>query len=1052
MIKQYYKKVISISIIFIMILSVFLPTSLGYTKDASSSENTDIINSEDNIRDTNEIVDSKSENDKDSKNENSEDINKEKETSNEQDNKQIKNNKETLNTDISENKENIKKTKTADSDADAGKNTKSTVGPFDITGGEINVDYKYEGSILTILTSTTLTIKNTNPASATAARIVVPENVKANLVFAGINIKTTSNSPFTLTPDTNKDGEGAYAHITLTDNTTNTFVSASSHYPGIRAGKTTHITIDDSIVNKDENGRDIIPELGRVPNDVTLQNGTKLKKGDRLTKMDSKNAGSLIITGSNYASGLGGGNGEDGGYITINGGNIKATGVGSGSGTANAGAGIGGGNYAAGGNITINGGIITAQGAYHCAGVGGGYCTSSATKPTELSPAAVDPGTGKAKSGNITINGGLTYSNGGAHGDAFGDGCFGYTTSEKYKIIMTGGTVIPTSVSGRNDLGGTQADVFVLGGSLKASKFLSSGGSVAYGDMDKKTKVFMTSISLTSWGLDKVNTTLVDDLDMKINGIDYKYGVPSYTDNNGNLYFWLPDTNKGAEVSVDLGIIDKTSSSSDTKLDTDTFFAKDVGSSTSGEHLKQYVIYEIPTVLPKDLLTKRYDGLGLNSEEIKNKIAQMSIETKLPENGMLSDASKMEVASQLLKSDGETVEENAEIVTGTSPNGGKYQLIITSTEYANLTEHGFNNAYWGHRAYYKYAEITPADTKTILDINMDGAQNGKIHANKEITLKASVRPADGEGLNCASPNGYVQFYINGKKYKDPVKLTPADKSDKLSNYNYSTADIKWVPTDHKNCIPGETQNIKVVYIGNDPNYTKGSLDNKKLSLDVVNIDTDGDGKPDINIDTDGNGKPDVNIDPDNDWEPEINIDTDGDKKPDINIDTDGDKKPDINIDTDGDKKPDINIDTDGDKKPDINIDTDGDKKPDINIDTDGDKKPDINIDTNDDGKPDINIDTNGDKKPDINIDTNGDGKPDINIDTNDDKKADLNIDTNGDGKPDINIDANGDGIPDENVRSVKTSDESNLILYIIIAVISLIGISVIKMKTLESYK
>ena len=49
----------------------------------------------------------------------------------------------------------------------------------------------------------------------------------------------------------------------------------------------------------------------------------------------------------------------------------------------------------------------------------------------------------------------------------------------------------------------------------------------------------------------------------------------------------------------------------------------------------------------------------------------------------------------------------------------------------------------------------------------------------------------------------------------------------------------------------------------------------------------------------------------------------------------------MDIDTDGDGKPDINIDTDGDGKPDVNIDTDGDGKPDVNIDTDGDGKPDV---------------------------------------------------------------------------------------------------------------
>jgi len=170
----------------------------------------------------------------------------------------------------------------------------------------------------------------------------------------------------------------------------------------------------------------------------------------------------------------------------------------------------------------------------------------------------------------------------------------------------------------------------------------------------------------------------------------------------------------------------------------------------------------------------------------------------------------------------------------------------------------------------------------------------------------------------------------------------------------------------------------------------------------------------------------------------INIDTDGDGKPDLNVDTDGDGEADINIDTDNDGKPDINIDTDGDGKPDINIDTDGDGKPDINVDTDGDGEADINIDTDKDGKPDINIDTDKDGKADINIDTNGDGKPDINIDTNGDGKADINIDTNGDGKPDINIDVNGDYIADKNI--VKTSDDTSLMIPMVIGVVSLVAI------------
>ena len=194
-----------------------------------------------------------------------------------------------------------------------------------------------------------------------------------------------------------------------------------------------------------------------------------------------------------------------------------------------------------------------------------------------------------------------------------------------------------------------------------------------------------------------------------------------------------------------------------------------------------------------------------------------------------------------------------------------------------------------------------------------------------------------------------------------------------------------------------------------------NIDKDKDGEPDINIDKDGDGEPDINIDKDGDGEPDINIDKDKDGEPDINIDKDKDGEPDINIDKDGDGEPDINIDKDKDGEPDINIDKDKDGEPDINIDTDKDGEPDINIDTDKDGEPDINIDTDKDGKPDVNIDKDGDGKPDINVDTDKDGKPDINIDTDGDGKPDINIDTDGDGKPDINIDTDGDGKPDVNI-------------------------------------
>ena len=259
--------------------------------------------------------------------------------------------------------------------------------------------------------------------------------------------------------------------------------------------------------------------------------------------------------------------------------------------------------------------------------------------------------------------------------------------------------------------------------------------------------------------------------------------------------------------------------------------------------------------------------------------------------------------------------------------------------------------------------------------------------------------------------------------------------------------------------PAEGETVKYVYVDGKPrpdlkdkdSVTFDNVDDKHhvtvvFASNPTNIDTDGDGEPDVNVDTDGDDEPDVNVDTDDDGTPDINVDTDDDGKPDVNKDTDGDGKPDVNIvDTDGDGKPDPvdPKDPDSPKTPTTNVDTDGDGKPDVNIDNDDDGIPDTNIvDVDLDGKPDpvdpkdpeapkpnVNIDTDGDGKPDLNVDTDGDGKPDLNIVDKDkdgipdpvDPKADpapkpdVNVDTDGDGKPDINIDTDGDGIPDKNI-------------------------------------
>lgn len=701
-----------------------------------------------------------------------------------------------------------------------------------ITGGTEGTDYTYENGVVTIETSTPLTIANKDIDTATTDRIIVPKGVSVDVTFAGVNIAPTTNSPFTLTPSA--DGNGAKAHITLADGTVNTLTASENGYPGLRCGKTTTLTIDDSVLNIDNKGKEITPKLGVIPEDVTLSNGTSLKKGSKLTQLDSKNPGKLITNSAPNAAGIGGGGYEDGGTMVFNGGSIASTSYGTADNNDYGGAGIGGGSRGCGGNIVINGGIITAQGARHGAGVGGGFGWTSCNPPV-ITPMVVDPDMHRGQSGNITINGGLTYSNGGYHGNGFGEGCtVGGENAENYQIIVTGGTVIAKAGTGKgSDLGGEYSDVYVLGGSLKASTFTSHGGNKAYGDMDKKTQVFMTKIDLASWGLDKVGTALVEDIDMKIAGVNYQYGMPSYTDPDGYLYFWLPNSSDiaGQEISVDLNVRDNTTGE---RLKTDTFF---ITKATANSSLKQYVNFEIPEgTLSQDSIKKHYDGTAhFDSDEMKNAVAALKIQTTLPTGEFLDDATKLDVQAQRLKDDGVTVEDNAEIVGMDQGlvGGGKYQLIITSTQYANSNKDNFKDAYWGHRTYFKYAEIEPADTQIALDIKNKVEDTDYVRPDRQMTFKASVSPASNEATTCASPKGKVQFYINGKPYGDPVNLEAQDEVN-ASGYHYSTASITWTAADGSYVKPGDTAEVTVKYIGNDSNYNNGCEAKDKLVIAEYN--------------------------------------------------------------------------------------------------------------------------------------------------------------------------------------------------------------------------
>ena len=151
------------------------------------------------------------------------------------------------------------------------------------------------------------------------------------------------------------------------------------------------------------------------------------------------------------AAGIGGGNGGSGGTVTINGGNVTATGV-------DSAAGIGGGYDASGGTITIHGGNVTATGGGSGAGIGGGLNGSGGTitihggsVTATGGPLAAGIGGGtEGSGGTVTIHGGNVTATGGGSGAGIGGGLNGSgssfaTGTDGHALIVANGGISDTS-------------------------------------------------------------------------------------------------------------------------------------------------------------------------------------------------------------------------------------------------------------------------------------------------------------------------------------------------------------------------------------------------------------------------------------------------------------------------------------------------------------------------------------------------------------------------------------------------------------------------------
>ncbi|MBR4732354.1 MAG: LysM peptidoglycan-binding domain-containing protein [Lachnospiraceae bacterium] len=196
---------------------------------------------------------------------------------------------------------------------------------------------------------------------------------------------------------------------------------------------------------------------------LTAVRGVTVEAGNGLTiwaQSEGAGAGTLIAgevyDGSAFveygAAGLGSREYKSAGDITINGGNVIATG-------ASSGAGIGSGRwYVNVGTITINGGVVTAVGGERAAGIGGGY--------------------GCCKGGKVLINGGVVNATGGTDKDygESGAGIGGGFESEGIEVIITGGKINAVGGTGSAGIGAGQdgtGTTVTIGSSAETAESMS---------------------------------------------------------------------------------------------------------------------------------------------------------------------------------------------------------------------------------------------------------------------------------------------------------------------------------------------------------------------------------------------------------------------------------------------------------------------------------------------------------------------------------------------------------------------------------------------------
>ena len=283
----------------------------------------------------------------------------------------------------------------------------------------------------------------------------------------------------------------------------------------------------------DQKGKAALSVQGKGNVEIELDGDNELKSGTqsagleknstgKLTLKDDNNeAGSLTATGGFNSAGIGGGYLGDGKNITINGGEVTASG---GDNWDDCGAGIGGGNGGVGKNITITGGTVNATGGYGggAAGIGGAFANGE----------------------NITITGGTVNAAGSYFDHGMGAGIGGGGNSSGNNITITGGTVNVTggygggAGIGGGAEGGGGNNITIKGGTVTATGGGYRGNSGA-------------GIGGGSSGSGE-NIT-INDGKVTATGGSYAAGI-----GGGSVGAWGGDAGSGKNITINGGTVNAT--------------------------------------------------------------------------------------------------------------------------------------------------------------------------------------------------------------------------------------------------------------------------------------------------------------------------------------------------------------------------------------------------------------------------------------------------------------------------------------------------------------